>query len=319
VVEHSEPRDTDALSGPSSLPFSARGTAIENSADTPTARRLDAQLTGPGSRAVIEAEDFAALCEEAQLEPGPGVFACLAWAKRWAQAPISKFDVGAVVLGGSGRVYLGANIEFTGVPLHNTIHAEQAAITMAWAHSERSLQAIATTAAPCGHCRQFMLELPEPRPRLYTGTGDSQPLLDLLPAAFGPRSLEREPQLLIAGPHPIDFLDPEDAREPTARLALGVARRSSAPYSGAHAGVAIVTQSGHFAAGGVLESAAFNPTLGPMHSAAIVLHHSGGMLDQIVDAILVERDGASVSQVGSTELLLECLGARGTLRRLFIG
>ncbi|MBP5211685.1 MAG: hypothetical protein J6Z30_02390, partial [Pyramidobacter sp.] len=41
--------------------------------------------------------------------------------------PISNFRVGAAALGASGRVWLGANQEFAGLPLNFTVHAEQAA------------------------------------------------------------------------------------------------------------------------------------------------------------------------------------------------
>ena len=54
--------------------------------------------------------------------------ACLHWAQRWALAQVSKFEVGAAVLAESGVLYLGANLEFLGVPLSHTVHAEQSAI-----------------------------------------------------------------------------------------------------------------------------------------------------------------------------------------------
>lgn len=78
-----------------------------------------------------------------------------------ARPVMSKFHVGAVGLGVSGRIFRGVNLEFPGLPLQQSIHAEQFMITNAMLHGERALKAIAVSAAPCGHCRQFMCELPD--------------------------------------------------------------------------------------------------------------------------------------------------------------
>ncbi|OQU91901.1 LOW QUALITY PROTEIN: hypothetical protein SORBI_3001G261480 [Sorghum bicolor] len=43
----------------------------------------------------------------------------------FARVPISVFRVGAVGLGASGRVYVGVSVEFHGVPLCHSVHAEQ--------------------------------------------------------------------------------------------------------------------------------------------------------------------------------------------------
>ena len=132
---------------------------------TPMVVALDARLQGPGAApAVVEADELAALQRELAVDAEQAVIACLRWARRWAFAPTSRFEVGAAAWGESGRVHLGANIEFSSLPLNETVHAEQSAIMQAWVHGERQLRALATSAAPCGYCRQFMLELPSPRP-----------------------------------------------------------------------------------------------------------------------------------------------------------
>jgi len=76
-----------------------------------------------------------------------------------ARPPISKFHVGAAGLGRSGAVYVGINLEFPGVPLYNTVHAEQFLVVNAIQHGETELLIIAINAVPCGHCRQFLSEL----------------------------------------------------------------------------------------------------------------------------------------------------------------
>ena len=79
--------------------------------------------------------------------------------QKYAIPPTSRFYVGAAALGASGAVFLGVNVEFPGLPLNASVHAEQFALVTALRANETRLVAIATTAAPCGHCRQFMNEL----------------------------------------------------------------------------------------------------------------------------------------------------------------
>lgn len=57
-------------------------------------------------------------------------------------------------------MYLGTNTEMQGLPLNATIHAEQFAMVIALQAGE-GIISFAATAAPCGHCRQFLNELRE--------------------------------------------------------------------------------------------------------------------------------------------------------------
>ena len=63
-------------------------------------------------------------------------------------APISGFYVGASAVGKSGKLYLGANMEFKGVPLSASLHAEQSAILNAWTHEEREVVALHVSDTP---------------------------------------------------------------------------------------------------------------------------------------------------------------------------
>lgn len=65
----------------------------------------------------------------------------------------------AAGLGSSGRVFLGANLEFAGLPLNFSIHAEQFLLVNMLRAGERQLVQLMVSAAPCGHCRQFLAEL----------------------------------------------------------------------------------------------------------------------------------------------------------------
>ena len=84
-------------------------------------------------------------------------------ARERAYAPYSNFAVGAAVLGADGRVYRGCNIE--NVALGATICAERVALFCAVADGCTDIAALAVIGpgdapiAPCGCCRQVMVEL----------------------------------------------------------------------------------------------------------------------------------------------------------------
>lgn len=115
--------------------------------------------------------------------------------KENAYAPFSKFNVGAALLAGSGKVYTGVNVE--NASYGGTICAERTAFVKAVSEGERSFTAIAIAASegealPCGICRQFMYEF---NPELDVITGENeesfrvQKLSVLLPEGF---QLERK-------------------------------------------------------------------------------------------------------------------------------
>jgi cytidine deaminase len=79
-----------------------------------------------------------------------------------AHCPYSHFRVGAAVMGRSGKVYLGGNIE--NVSYGATVCAERIAIWKAVSEGEKDFEAIAVVgpgtkeAYPCAQCRQVMVE-----------------------------------------------------------------------------------------------------------------------------------------------------------------
>ncbi|KAL2620989.1 hypothetical protein R1flu_001194 [Riccia fluitans] len=144
---------------------------------------------------VIEAEEV----ERLQRASGLGLEDFLATlvepTRGLARAPISKFHVGAVGLGASGRVFRGVNIEFEGVPLNNSIHAEQFLVANAARNGERRLKFLAVSAAPCGHCRQFLQELrgaSDLRVLIADSKAETHSLSHFLPHRFGPQDLLHE-------------------------------------------------------------------------------------------------------------------------------
>lgn len=122
-----------------------------------------------------------------------------------AWAPYSGFRVGAALIGESGRVYLGCNVE--NASYSAGICAERTALVSAVAQGERRFVEIAIVtdadapAAPCGICRQMLAEfalaedgqdLPVTLVSLHGGVARVQ-LSALLPLAFTPRSFQVRP------------------------------------------------------------------------------------------------------------------------------
>ena len=83
-------------------------------------------------------------------------------ARRASYSPYSRFSVGAALVGASGRVYHGCNVENASFGL--SICAERTALFKAVSEGEQAFTAIAVSAGtgqgapPCGACRQVLAE-----------------------------------------------------------------------------------------------------------------------------------------------------------------
>ncbi|XP_006408874.2 cytidine deaminase 1, partial [Eutrema salsugineum] len=254
-------------------------------------------------------------------------------AKSFARPPISKFHVGAVGLGSSGRIFLGVNVEFPGLPLHHSIHAEQFLVTNLNLNGERQLRYFAVSAAPCGHCRQFLQEIrdaPEIRLQITdpnaTVDSDADPdgflcLGSILPHRFGPEDLLEKNFPLILDHHDNKLTIPDldsisngntDSSDELKRTALAAANRSYAPYSLCPSGVSLVDCDGKVYRGWYMESAAFNPSLGPVQAAMVdyVANGGGGGYERIIGAVLVEKEDAVVRQENTARLLLQTISPK---------
>ncbi|HRE26028.1 MAG TPA: cytidine deaminase, partial [Anaerolineales bacterium] len=112
-------------------------------------------------------------------------------ARRRSYSPYSGYAVGAALLGASGRVYLGCNIE--NAAYGDSICAERTAVVKAVSEGEREFVAIAVATEnggmPCGACRQVLNEFaPEIDVIVVDGKGrevQHAPLTHILPFAFG--------------------------------------------------------------------------------------------------------------------------------------
>ena len=125
-------------------------------------------------------------------------------AREKSYCPYSGFSVGAALLGKSGKVYLGCNVESAAYPAANC--AERTAFFKAVSDGEREFSGIAVVGGkagvqigavcpPCGICRQVMMEFCDPktfRIILENGGGKVRTFLleELLPLGFGPDNLK---------------------------------------------------------------------------------------------------------------------------------
>ncbi len=113
-------------------------------------------------------------------------------ARKRAYVPYSKFEVGAAITTKSGKLYTGVNIENASYGLTNC--AERTAIFKAVSEGDLDLDSIAIVAdtegpvAPCGACRQVMVEFFSPKAKVYLANlkGDKleTTIEELLPGAF---------------------------------------------------------------------------------------------------------------------------------------
>ncbi len=118
-------------------------------------------------------------------------------AKKISHPPYSNFHVGAALLTGDGKVYLGGNIEISSYSL--TICAERTAVFKAFSEGERKFKAIAIAGdspdycSPCGSCRQVMMDLCGDIDVVLINQKEELKILklsELLPFAFGDKDLK---------------------------------------------------------------------------------------------------------------------------------
>ncbi len=267
----------------------------------PPMRQILAGLLPRGG--VVEAHEVSDLLKHEGIQRAELARGLAELAKSFARPQVSNFRVGAVCEGESGALYLGANLEFGALSLNQTIHAEQAAIISALPH-ESGIKAITVTAAPCGHCRQFMTEFDPDEKLTITTSGWTETRAGLLPKAFGPLALGITDSPFAPPRREVSINSGTDRY---VRLACEAAARAYAPYSKAPAGAVLVLRDGQSFAGSYCENAAFNPSVGPMQAALIEVAMSGASVRHVVRAILVTPEGAAVDHAAQAELLLAAL------------
>jgi cytidine deaminase len=268
------------------------------------------RLAQAAVRGVIEAAEAERLTRELGVDLPQLMTMLLPSAAALAKPPVSNFKVGVVCRGTtSGNLYFGTNLEFAGEALSFTVHAEQSSIANAWSHGEQGVDILATSAPPCGYCRQFLNELATAARLQIVTVAGTTPLSALLPESFGPRDLGVEAGLMA--PQGRELTAEDDGE--LAWAALRAANRSWAPYSKAYAGVALRTADGFIASGAYAENAAFNPSLSPLQAALSNLNLAGHAFDSITEAVLVQTSRMHSS---ATETVLAAVAPGASLRVL---
>jgi cytidine deaminase len=269
-------------------------------------------LKAPDFTGQIPAAAVTSLADNERKTVEELMVALLPLARTYARPPISNYLVGAVARGISGSLYLGANIEIPGHSLGFSVHGEQFALSNAYMHSERGISAIAVTAAPCGHCRQFMNEMaPSGDIQVLIAGNPGVTLTALLPMAFGPKNLGFADGALPV--KEVNLARPKGQSDDLTLAALDGARKSYAPYTKAHSGIAIATQSGRIHKGAYIENVAFNPSLSPLQTALAALIVAGDDMSAIARVVLVETEDAKISQKSVTEAALTAIAPSAVL------
>ena len=116
-------------------------------------------------------------------------------ARERAYVPYSGYKVGAALLGRSGKIYTGCNVENAVYPLG--ICAERTAVFKAVSEGEQQFVAIAVATenggSPCGACRQVLREFGENTVVLIAddkGNSRETSVGKLLPDSFSARDLD---------------------------------------------------------------------------------------------------------------------------------
>lgn len=121
-------------------------------------------------------------------------------AREFSYSPYSHYCVGAALLAADGRIFTGCNVENAGLSATNC--AERTAIFKAVSEGVRDFAAIAVVGgrqgevspfcAPCGVCRQVLVEFCSPDMPVILGTPEDlkvYTLGELLPFSFTPADL----------------------------------------------------------------------------------------------------------------------------------
>ena len=116
-------------------------------------------------------------------------------AQEFSYSPYSNYTVGAALLGKSGKIFTGANVENAVYPLG--LCAERAAVFGAVSQGEKEFEAIAVVTrdggTPCGSCRQVLAEFGLDIQVLIADSSGAlkqeTTVEELLPFNFGPENL----------------------------------------------------------------------------------------------------------------------------------
>ncbi|HHW7568055.1 TPA: cytidine deaminase [Mannheimia haemolytica] len=241
------------------------------------------------------------LCEKFKRSRVELALYCIAIAACYAVTPVSDFNVGAVAIGKNGDFYFGANQEFSGECMQQSVHAEQSAISHAFLAGETLITDVVVNYTPCGHCRQFMNELNSAASlKVHLPHSQDNLLHSYLPDSFGPKDLGIEKVLFDEQPQQFEVKG-----DHLQQAAIFAANNAYAPYSNAFSGVALQVGE-RIVCGKYTENAAFNPTFLPLQSA-LNYRLFLGLADIPVTRVVLAEAKGSLSSYAMTQALVKSL------------
>jgi cytidine deaminase len=264
----------------------------------------------------VLATDVAELVATFGLDgPEAVMLAALPAATALADPPISRYRVGAVGLEApSGDLLLGGNLEFPGVDLRATVHAEGSIAMRAHARGMSITTLAIDSARPCAYCRQTLVEFAWAHDlRVIDPAGHDRSVDDLVPWPFTPRDLGATGAVPGAVPWPDLRVDDGDVPDDVARALEAAGRRAHAPYSACPSAVVVRFRDGRLVAGMTIENAAFDPSVGPLTVALVLLRAGGDSYADIASAWLATRPDGPVDDVPSSRVLLGAVAPDATL------
>lgn len=265
------------------------------------------------NKSYLEEQEWLSLAHTFQLIPKDFLFTMLDFAKQFSEIPISHYQVGAIGIGLSNKLYMGANIEFTQCPLNESIHAEQSLVSLAYAQGEKGIKEIYLTAFPCGHCRQFLREMANfNEVKVFNKTQKEKTfyLPELIPHSFGPQDLNITQSLFTDNSDSLvnslvnSSIKISDVLKSNLLLAT---KKSYAPYSKNPSGVVLEFSNSDVVLGSYLESCAYNPSLSPFHMAYAQVALSKRNFSDLKAVYLVEMENAQISHEININSLLQKL------------
>lgn len=263
-------------------------------------------------RFYLDKEEVKRITQILKIKTSDLAIKLLPFAAKRAHPTISNYRVGVVGTTKSGSILFGCNLEASGLPLNNSLHAEQFLVISSLLRKEE-LVSLTVSAEPCGHCRQFLNEIKGGSKLSIVVPGiKATKLKDLLPASFGPSNLkinislydERHNNLVLK----------TATSDATVQEALRQANNAYAPYSSCPSGIAVSLKNGKVFGGFYIENAAFNPSVSPILSALVNLISNGYDYNDIKDVVLVERKKGPVSQENNVKDVISSIAPSTTFK-----
>ncbi len=105
-----------------------------------------------GESFYLEKDKAEQIAQSLKIKPSDLMVQLLPFAAQKAHPTISNYRVGVVGTTRKGNIIFGCNLEAHGLPLNNSLHAEQFLIISSLIRREE-LTSLTVSAEPCGHCR----------------------------------------------------------------------------------------------------------------------------------------------------------------------